>query len=629
MLFNLTSIQIGTQPLLIELVDEQGLISDYNFNVEVIDKFEFTSLENNKIVLKYPKQKLFNISNLFTQLEDHKVSVFIKEKNKEVEWLNYNSLYQIIQVSNITKDDSGVHYLLVYIFDYWYLRYFNTSIILDIRFPRPPIAVGTISNITVYQGQIHAELIIKEGIFYDEDDSFSIIINCWNNVRIISEVSLSSFSSINSQTLLILTFNKKFIGIWPSSLIAADSFLQTASINFFINVLKWPQRNWLYWNGPDTIDWTEWIRGYTVNSQSGEWMMAKFYFDKWIIIAYTIIVLLMTIFTDQDLNASYILLESMTLYWILFIVFENRTWYIKQYLSEIFVIITHLNSLIFPYFDWLTNINSDSQISDSFLFNWGSILIIIGIFILSQVCKKNIANSRRLSFIFRIGIFSKYMYWASTYMIFWMLYEIAFIDSFISSRVLLLILSIVFMWFFLSSIYWLVIYPFQKWCIWSRYEQINLIRENFRLLENLKQIDYILIIRNNLIRKLIFWIMIIIQIKMKLTPLIFTFLMISTQTLYSNLTIGLYQFSSFITRGLITFNEIWMVGVVLISSIEYLNETFETNSDLIKLIDIWICLIRFHILSIICVELARIFWFVVKTSISIIRKKRQASINQQ
>ena len=270
------------------------------------------------------------------------------------------------------------------------------------------------------------KLIIDGDIFYDKDNRFSIVSNFWSNTRISSEVSFSNTNLTQSKTLLSFTLNRNFIGIWLSSLIDVDSFLQTASVNFFINVLKCPQNHWLYWNGPDTIDWTEWIRGYVVDAKSGVWTIDQFYFDKWIIISHSIIVLLMTIFTDQDLNASYILLESVTLYWILFIAFGSRALYIKQYFSQIIVVITHLNSLIFPYFEWLININSDSQISDSFLSNWGSIFIIIGIFILSQVCKKNIVQLKGFSFIFRIRIFSKYMYWASTYMIFWMLYEMVF-----------------------------------------------------------------------------------------------------------------------------------------------------------------------------------------------------------
>ena len=80
-----------------------------------------------------------------------------------------------------------------------------------------------------------------------------------------------------------MKLNKKFVGVWPSALIATDSYLQTASINFFINVLKWPQNCCLYWNGPKTIDWTEWVRGFLIDRSTGEWRVAQFYFDTWII----------------------------------------------------------------------------------------------------------------------------------------------------------------------------------------------------------------------------------------------------------------------------------------------------------------------------------------------------------
>ena len=86
--------------------------------------------------------------------------------------------------------------------------------------------------------------------------------------------------------------------------------------------------------------------------------------------------------------------------------------------------------------------------------------------------------------------------------------------------------------------------------------------------------------------------------------------------MYSNLIIGLCQFKSSITRGLIVFNEIIMISVVLVASIEYLNESFSSNSHLNKLEDLLLILIRLHILSIIWVELSRISWIATSNAAS-------------
>ena len=51
-----------------------------------------------------------------------------------------------------------------------------------------------------------------------------------------------------------------------------------------------------------------------------------------------------------------------------------------------------------------------------------------------------------------------------------------------------------------------------------------------------------------------------------------------------------------------------MILFVLIASIEYLNESFSSNSHLNKLEDYLLILVRLHILSIIWVELSRIIW---------------------
>ena len=72
---------------------------------------------------------------------------------------------------------------------------------------------------------------------------------------------------------------------------------------------------------------------------------------------------MITVLSDHDLNASYFLLESITLYWMLFIAFEEGELRIKHYFKQIIVVLTHSNSLLFPLFDSTFIVNSNINIT--------------------------------------------------------------------------------------------------------------------------------------------------------------------------------------------------------------------------------------------------------------------------
>ena len=152
---------------------------------------------------------------------------------------------------------------------------------------------------------------------------------------ITSNYSFQNLTLANPSSTFNLKFSKNFVGEWPSSLIAVDSILQTAIIGFIINVLKWPQSYCLYWDSSGTFDWTQWISGYVIDGVNRKWVPEAIYYDGWIIMAFAILIILLTIFTDHDLNASNILLESITIYWMLFMCFKNKAINIKQYYERI------------------------------------------------------------------------------------------------------------------------------------------------------------------------------------------------------------------------------------------------------------------------------------------------------
>ena len=459
---------------MLELVDSQGLTNSYAFNVNVVDQFEYNPAEIDLIQAKYSKSTEASISTLLNQFANHSFSVSLKENNQDVKWIKYISDRQSILISNLTFKDIGVHNLSVSIFDGCYLKTFTTFVIVQVVAQHPPTAVGTISNVTAFQGQEQIELEIKEAVFYDKDNYYSIVLNWCQDVRINQEISFQGIKDFNPSSLAKLKFNKDYTGIWESLMIAVDDILQTASIAFNIIVLKWPQTNWLYCNGPNSSDWTQWMSGYFIDVSTGKWVAENVYFDWWIIVAFTIIILIITVLTDSDVNASYVLLENITLYWILFSTFKSRVLLTTQYFIQLSVVYTQLGSLIFPYFDWAAQIDSNTGITNSFMINWITILMMIWAFVLVLVFKhqKAITNKYILR-IFREKALAKYMFWTSTYLIFWMLHEIINVNEFTNFSLLLLVIGLLLASVFSVLAYWLVIYSSQTWCIWVRYPYLQ------------------------------------------------------------------------------------------------------------------------------------------------------------
>ena len=144
LVFIAASTQIGEETLIIELVDNQGLFSDYNLNIKIVDEFKYEPISLGTIVIKYPKLDSFDISKLIIQHKDNKIYVLIKENSKNIAWAKYDYLNQNIKIFNLTKDMYGTHNLTILIFDNWFLEFFNSSVIIEITTPHPPTAVGTI-----------------------------------------------------------------------------------------------------------------------------------------------------------------------------------------------------------------------------------------------------------------------------------------------------------------------------------------------------------------------------------------------------------------------------------------------------------------------------------------------------
>ena len=304
-----------------------------------------------------------------------------------------------------------------------------------------------------------------------------------------------NISASNPSSILDLKFNKDFVGNCSSSLIAVDSLVQTASINFNIDVLKCLQDLWIYWNGPNIKDCTQWVSGYILNSSNGIWVTAHEYYDRWFIVTFIIIVFLMTFFTDHDLNASYALLESMTFYWVIFYAFKNKASNISQYFEQLTMIASHLNSLLVPAYNYFEITNNSEQITNSFVLNWATIIIIIWIYIAYLCFNHESENTKKKIEHLLSKFFSRYIHWSSTYLWFCLFIEFFSINNPHNFRLLSYIVTCAFILIAVIFSYWVVFYSAQEWWIWSRINIIKKIRIKVVFYDKLKKVDYLLILR--------------------------------------------------------------------------------------------------------------------------------------
>ena len=297
-------------------------------------------------------------------------------------------------------------------------------------------------------------------------------------------------------------------------------------------------------------------------------------------------------------------------YEVLTYTLNNFQWLLCNLIPESLLLLTFRNIT-----------KEENDLSDWFWINWITPLIIIFLFALIWLWKSKIAKTSKLSFYLRTQVFSKYMFFTSTYIYFWIWYEIFSFNELYSYEIVSYLFTLICTIFISLFTYWFVINPFSKWKLWSMFQKINEIKLEFLLLENIKPNEYILITKYNLVRKLIFSILITLMMRFNQSSLIFTFLAISTQLMYSNIIIGLCQFDSSTTRGLVIFNELATSATIILTSAEYLNNSFGSNQDNYHMNDLWLLLIRIQILLIIIIEILRWILFIISKLVSALIEK--------
>ena len=191
---------------------------------------------------------------------------------------------------------------------------------------------------------------------------------------------------------IVTTFYKSYVGKCKASILGYNYLYQTSILFYNFTILVWPQQNCLYWEGSEKTDWTKCKFGYILNYNTNEWESADTFVDKWIIIGFTICTALATIFTKYDTDICILLLEHISMYFILFMPSNSSNLVASSYFKEVLVAISNMSSLLFPLYRQQFNIFNTTYISRYFILNWSiMVFLTVGLTIIRR-CLNNLSS---------------------------------------------------------------------------------------------------------------------------------------------------------------------------------------------------------------------------------------------
>ena len=547
----------------------------------------------------------FSISDALTQFSDRKIEVIIEENEKESNLANFISEKQLIDISSYSINEVGVHSLSIAIYDYCYLKSFYLYTTISILPNLPPAVVGAINEVIGYQGQsmVIQRIINLNSLFYDPGDNVDFAMTeCIDNI---TDVISSTMMRYNEASKAIeSTFYKSYTGVCKAGILGYDALYQSSILQYYIRILACPQNKWLYCEGPDQYDCTKCVKGYFLENSTKIWIRNLHYIDKWIIICFAIIILLIMIVAEYDEDISVLLLENISIYYIMFLIENIYTTSINFYFDDLILVISNMSSLMFPLYK-IIGIAFQGQLSCSFFLNWLFIILIIHLFV---IWRKIILNSfLRKYFQNRVKykLIAKYLMWNMVFVYFWILVEIesiiytfGMLISFLFSCSALIISLLYLYWFVLNN---------QSDClIWNSFKQLKGIKEEFIMISNIHKINYSYFIKYNWIRKILFALIMSLFYKYNFSLYLYAFTIIPLQIIYFWLSFVVSTFLSPVKGLIFVINESMVTVVVVMTSIIYMNTKVNDIKYLVGFSDMMHTWIRIQILGTILFEISRL-----------------------
>ena len=400
------------------------------------------------------------------------------------------------------------------------------------------------------------------------------------------------------------TFYKSYVGKCKATILGYNNFYQTSILFYNFIILVWPQQNWLYWESSEKTDWINCKFGYTLNFNTNEWERVDTFVDKWIIIGFTIFTVLVTIFTKYDTDICILLLEHISMYFILFVSSNNSNLVARSYFNEVLVVISNMSSLLFPMYRHQFNIFNTSYISRYFILNWSAMVFLTVGLIIIRRCLNNSFNRDSSKSYYISKLIAKYLMWNSWFLLFWVFYEIE--DAQISlAKILSLAFTTIWILAFLSFTYWVVLNYESEWWICFRFKWMKQAKLELIMVSHLSSKSYRYYIKYNFMRKILYPIIMSLTINYSISPYIFTIWIIPLQIMYFWLSFGVWIFDSYMKRMQIVINESLMVFTILMTTIIFMNSRNQDINYLMDFSNIVLDLIRIQILGTIAIESIR------------------------
>ena len=407
---------------------------------------------------------------------------------------------------------------------------------------------------------------------------------------------------------IVTTFYKSYVGKCKASIIGYNNFYQTSILFYNFTILVWPQQNCLYWEGSEKIDWTKCKFGYILNYNTNEWESADTFIDKWIIIGFTICTIFATIFTQYDTDICFLVLEHISMYFILFISSNSSNLVASSYFKEVLAVISNMSSLLFPLYRQQFNIFNTTCISRYFILNWSTMVLLTVSLTIIRRCLNNSFNRNSNKSYYISKLIAKYLMWNSWFMLFWALYEIE--DATISlAKILSLTFTIIWTLAFLSFTYWVILnYESECW-ICFRFKWMKQAKLELTMVSYLNSTNYRYYIKYNFMRKILYPVIMSLTINYSISPYIFTIWIIPLQIMYFWLSFGVWIFDSYMKRMQIVINESLMVFTILTTTIIFMNSRNQDINYFSNFSNIVLNMIRIQILGTIVIESIRMIWW--------------------
>lgn len=222
--------------LIVKLTDTNGLFTDYRLNVEINNaQLKLNTISD--INLVSPQHLVYSYDQILTNKYNYdlnsSISLVISEQASLPYWITENSSeYKWMISTSFNPDNKITYHLRFKVTDYWGDSVLTNEFKLNVLKNNPPIVNQAPENKTFYKGQEYSSISLPENMFVDPGDTVDIYTSFWIEG---DSKSLNTYFN-QSSNLILIDYQKSFIGTWTIVIAAKDSASNVALTSFQIVV---------------------------------------------------------------------------------------------------------------------------------------------------------------------------------------------------------------------------------------------------------------------------------------------------------------------------------------------------------------------------------------------------------